>query len=900
MTMKFYKQSFTASSPDPKTEVDLEQEKPAEGRDPLTTTDKDTKAKQKQEQKQNDHPGRDATGAVSPLLSATSTCQQKEVKVNKDGNKKFSEDAHTNESPSKIKTDAQTVSASPQPFAVDETTTNAHPQPTAADLVDDETETETCCSKKSRSSKQKHRKLFSSKKRRDKKDGKKSKDARAPQEDDTPGTPRARTDGDLSKSLPTPLSGAPDVMDDNNTNVADGKEKKEKAVQPVAVKHTKTTESLVERVLRIGTLPEKYASSNEHQGSTLRVLLNELYRQGMDTLQVEDLLELIRWTTQYQQSASSAVNRHHGARSFDSDSLAQGEENEALLRALLSEYQLRVKRQVRKWLSVTSFEQDAGVAQNPDGHLVTSDPEDILYVINAELEVALEYLPAANAVHLMVVMFRELELMQARIQYIIDTDGVSVDLARLCAIVNDSCRMSEKCVNLELLEGGIRGAIPSFEVKNKASQVEKGYLELAVHAAYAIEAHIFHDVDPLLHKIFTNEWESGDLVPTSLATMNDYFLDLSEWIQPLFLGKCARRAFDDFLQHYLLAFFAPDKKAKMSLDVVCYMLEKDRLYMIESFGGDRMLEILKQSGLRDAEAIIDRVEIFRAISNILKSHDPEEASNDIDVVLRDLGNQTGTVAIMYLVQIRKGGYHTQTHHHFNNIHEDDHNEEMVTKWKAAVVAACKTNPSGNLRRRIVCDLKHLIRPYHLQVFNMMNPFSEDQDFVTNMVLMPNTQNQSTQLVKGHGHGQQIVDHFKSNMNKIKSPDHWKSQIDKAKLKVEASVRQVQERASFTTAAATRPPSPTTIRAIYQSERENIKNYIKKSGLSTRLSNSKTSKPAASQSPPLSKIEVELEQEKPDEGRDPLTSTDKDKDIRAIYQSERENIKKSGLTTRRSK
>jgi len=546
----------------------------------------------------------------------------------------------------------------------------------------------------------------------------------------------------------------------------------------------KKSEGLVDRVMLTGHLPKQYAGSREQQDGALRKLQNDLYRQGMDTLQIGDLIHLINSARKQKKSTNTL---EAGVRPIEADSLAGSEQSEALLRALLYEYILRVKRQVRKWLSITSFEQDSAVFPNKEGHLVTNDPEDIVYVINAELDVAEEYLPSEFLIDLMVALFEEMELMQSRIKNTIDHKISEVDLERVCSVVNDSIHMGDK--SLEFLDGGVRGAMPTYELKKKAEECEKGYLDLALHATFALVKIVFEDIKPLLAKVCTAAWEAGELIPTCLATLQDYFADFEEWIYTLFYGKFVRKCFEEMIRYYLISLFDKNKEFQ-SFDLMCEMLDRDRMYLLEFFGDD-MLPQMRQSGVGGYDAVKERVEILRSLGNILKEDHPKNVVEDIDNVIHELGNETGTIAIMYLAQIK--------------AHND---KAAVCLWKSAVITSCQKHPVGSLQVRTVLDLSHLVKSH--QIMDRINRFSDDKHFVHSLI-----------LVQKHPMVEKLNNQRSHAMHRLKST------MGKAKIHASASVRKVRTRIKLPKPMSNQP-GLNTIRSLYLSERE----YLKKARMTT--------------------------------------------------------------------
>ena len=424
--------------------------------------------------------------------------------------------------------------------------------------------------------------------------------------------------------------------------------------------------------------------------SSLVMIQHELYRRGIDSLEVCDLLQFVAKLQEYRErdGRPDKSNRH-----LQMTHDCVDEAFDRLTKALLSEYVLRVKYQVREWLDKSSWERRGEVFPNSDGHLVTNDPEDIMYVIHVQLAVAKENVSPFYCLEVMVAILEELEQMQRRIRTSLNSSYENIEIERICSVINDCASLYEKFDSFKTLGDVLdEMSLPSYKLNKKIDQVAVGYVNLAVHASDLLAKSITEDVNPILANVHTPQWEHEDQITVLLSTLRDYYADLSIWIPQLFYSKCVKKCLECILQTYVESFFAKGKsKVPISVRTVACLLEKDRLNLVHFFGSEHA-EQMKQVGLGGTHAVEDRFEILRAMSYILLSREPSDVGNEVKVVLSELGNHYGKASIMYLAK-----------------NAGQRSREKMKLWDAAINAACESNSTAVLRARTQCDLSHLLQ-----------------------------------------------------------------------------------------------------------------------------------------------------------------------------------------------
>jgi hypothetical protein len=122
------------------------------------------------------------------------------------------------------------------------------------------------------------------------------------------------------------------------------------------------------------------------------------------------------------------------------DRLADFEElaTEYLRRGVHDQMQLMIGNSLR-------LRDEEEIKTNKHGHLVTGHPEDISFMIEMQIAVAREHLPARFLGEVLTACNQELFNMIADIMLDVGSRWSKIEVERLCAIINDASRMIEQC-----------------------------------------------------------------------------------------------------------------------------------------------------------------------------------------------------------------------------------------------------------------------------------------------------------------------------------------------------------------------------------------------------------------------------------------------------------------------
>jgi hypothetical protein len=111
---------------------------------------------------------------------------------------------------------------------------------------------------------------------------------------------------------------------------------------------------------------------------------------------------------------------------------------------LINEYLYRIKSQVMEWFGNIK-KQPMEIIKTGEGTLVTSIPEDMFNVIHMQIAVARDKLPREHLKDVVTACLQTLREVQRQSYDNLEDKWTSMDPESLCATINDTQRMQEKC-----------------------------------------------------------------------------------------------------------------------------------------------------------------------------------------------------------------------------------------------------------------------------------------------------------------------------------------------------------------------------------------------------------------------------------------------------------------------
>lgn len=279
-------------------------------------------------------------------------------------------------------------------------------------------------------------------------------------------------------------------------------------------------------------------------------LANELCSvESISVIHPKELLQLVDWFEFYQIQMETYGVDLASHRSVDAFKV--------LSEDLMNEYLGRIKTQVMQWFTnIKNLPLET--IPGEDGLLITTNPEDMFRVLSLQVAVAQEKLPKEKIKDVIMACLQVLRDIQRDTYDALRTSYKDMDPMVMCATINDSLRMEEKC---EKFFGDIIShMLPEQKAEKEmlvavVEDVEAEYIEIANKATMLLAKSLLQcDLSEVFTAIFSKQWEAGEVVVDAIpATLADVFPSLEEWLGPFLLGKIVWNVLHAIPEFYLAA-----------------------------------------------------------------------------------------------------------------------------------------------------------------------------------------------------------------------------------------------------------------------------------------------------------------------------------------------------------
>jgi hypothetical protein len=361
----------------------------------------------------------------------------------------------------------------------------------------------------------------------------------------------------------------------------------------------------------------------------------------ISAIQTSDVAKLISFAELYN---NTFVERRM---TVSKDRLADFEElaTEYLRRGVHDQMQLMIKSSLR-------LRDEEEIKTNRHGHLVTGHPEDISFMIEMQIAVAREHLPARFLGEVLTACNHELFNMIADIMLDVGSRWSKIEVERFCTIINDASRMIEQCEDRN-------EALHNSEHQKAGDDLCRELMELSLHATRFLCERIMFDLrepDPILTGVGGTTWETGALLisETTVATLKDYTDDISEWIPgSYYFPKVLKHCFDMTLQAYFESFFVMTMNRGINdPEVASRVLRQDWQNLHQFFCSSGMTEYIGR-GHYTKQVLESRLGLLQSMSYILTpTIPPNKLKSEINSILMQFGAEVGIVAVLHLAGLR--------------------------------------------------------------------------------------------------------------------------------------------------------------------------------------------------------------------------------------------------------
>ena len=360
-----------------------------------------------------------------------------------------------------------------------------------------------------------------------------------------------------------------------------------------------------------------------------------LYSRETSTLEMADILKMASWMFHYNQQI---VRNRAGeiCTAFDK-----------AVNSLMNEYVQQTSEQTRSWFQNIE-RRNSEVFPDSDGCLVTRDPEDMLNIVNMQISVARDQLPLELS-HVAIKSYVvELKAAQLRLSDDLDGSWKHADIEKICAIINDSSRLQDKCEMLLKPEDN-----EAVDLVNSMAALCTGYIQLAIEATKLVACSVMEDLsEPVLSKVFSIQWEEGeDFARVTTKTLRDYFGDLKKWLPDYFFSKLVRECYQQTVSAYVEAIASKRVKPFRSKAVASQQMIKDKFAFHDLFIREYKDKLLA-AGMRKDGEVEAPLDLLGALSKIILASLPAEVETELAQVQLHLGSK-GAACVSHITALKK-------------------------------------------------------------------------------------------------------------------------------------------------------------------------------------------------------------------------------------------------------
>jgi hypothetical protein len=358
--------------------------------------------------------------------------------------------------------------------------------------------------------------------------------------------------------------------------------------------------------------------------------------------------QIINWIEAF----LSIMQRQYG-------SITISEQWKKLLHDAQTQYILELRQELRTWMqrSIRSISDDDIRKNQLDGKPITGHPEDILFIVNSQISVAIKHLPQSYVEKILMTCNEEIAVMVSDLMLEVGSRWRETSTARFCSIINDSVRLSD------FLEQCNEEHLKNDKARAHGVSVICDLAELSMYATEFLCERILCDLtetEKVLCNIGSPDWEtdeSGFIIDRTIATFRDFMEYLQRWLSTeYFFPKVLNRLFHRTLQTYIFSFYGNTmqngiRDAKRVSDC----LKRDYESLVVFFNGFVFENYAGRAGLISMQDMNARLQVIQSMSRIAApAIQPADLQDDVRAVLSLTMrcNERNAPVILHLVGLR--------------------------------------------------------------------------------------------------------------------------------------------------------------------------------------------------------------------------------------------------------
>jgi hypothetical protein len=348
------------------------------------------------------------------------------------------------------------------------------------------------------------------------------------------------------------------------------------------------------------------------------------------------------------------------------------------IKRLLERYlEFGVRREIKELIMKINQNRSAACAGQPT---VTSLPEEIVYVVDVQLEVASGHLPEKYVPNVLEVCNEVLSQITCDNMMQIEMNWQSINATQFCSLINDVTRLHEllqernKYFFLKFSPNKGEEELTHVKVVNqcsdnilqvqeKARNLENQLAELPLHANEYLCRHIIHKLqhpEPILNSIGHISWENDSntsIVSRTVAILREYFkiFEISLYADSFF-PKVLKKCFNFTLQTYIESFYENTMTFGVkSPEVIARNLRLDYQVLTKFFNSRVFAKHTSDAGILSSREINERLYAIQNMSRIIDTDiSPLDLLDDVRAIIErvSVSGTSNVTAVLHIAGLR--------------------------------------------------------------------------------------------------------------------------------------------------------------------------------------------------------------------------------------------------------
>ncbi|KAI3425101.1 hypothetical protein D9Q98_008479 [Chlorella vulgaris] len=263
-----------------------------------------------------------------------------------------------------------------------------------------------------------------------------------------------------------------------------------------------------------------------------------------DNLANADILKVMQWLAGYQESL--------GEFGLEEEEVAFPTGPQTGVSLLINTYVARIVATLSSWLSnIVEGDFKGEPKASAEGRMWTPGAVDFFRILNEQVAVVAEVDRGDMLLRVGQAAVATMDHFQAAQRQHV---SAGLPLEMLCAVINNNMRCYDE--SLEFAEGLEERFADNFKGSLDVEAACRGFLDLAKEGAAACVAVVFSDpafADLFTRLYWTEEWRSGDVTSSVLATLEDFLQDFERMVLPTFYRRLAEALLEECMAHFVAA-----------------------------------------------------------------------------------------------------------------------------------------------------------------------------------------------------------------------------------------------------------------------------------------------------------------------------------------------------------